>query len=35
MKNLNIIEKIVRSSSDFKEVTSGLKEAIKKNGGIG
>lgn len=35
MKNLKAIEKIVRSSTDFKRVTSGFKEAIIKNGGIG
>ena len=35
MKNLKAIERIVRSSSDFKKVTSGLKEAIINNGGQG
>ena len=35
MKNLKAVEKIVRSSPHFKKVTSGLKEAIIKNGGLG
>ena len=35
MKNLKAVEEIVRSSPDFKKVTSGLKEAVLKNGGLG
>lgn len=35
LKNLKVVEKIVRSSPDFKIVTSGLNKAIKLNGGKG
>lgn len=35
LKNLKVVEKILRSSPDFIKVTSGLTNAIKLNGGIG